>query len=167
MRLKKRSVAQVCLLVLLWGCSGAEPTEPPMPPPPRAESWGDDAGALGDDMPPIATIQSPEVGARSGVGSVISFEGRGRDSEDGALTGKAFTWRVDLHQGERVQPFVPPISGMVRGAFTVPALEATDGPTWYRVYLQVKDSSGNTHSVFRDVALDVALERREPSAHGS
>jgi hypothetical protein len=58
---------------------------------------------------------------------------------------------VDFHEGGRVYPFVPSIGGMARGTFTVPAMEETEGPRWYRIHLQVRDSHGNTHAVFRDV----------------
>jgi|GEM_PF-2735676 hypothetical protein len=103
------------------------------------------------DLPPVAVIVSPAEGMRYRVGGAITFEGRGSDLEDGGLLASAFTWQVDFHDGDRVTPFVPPISGMGRGTFTVPTRDETDGPRWYRIHLRLTDSSGNTHEVFRDV----------------
>ena len=97
---------------------------------------------------------SPEEGARYQAGSAITFEGRGMDPEDGGLPASAFTWWVDVHEGTLVYPFVPPLSGMARGTFTVPATKALATPRWYRIHLQVKDSRGNTSAVFRDVFID-------------
>lgn len=126
-----------------------------MPPPSRDEGWADGLapGSAAEDVrrdgSPVAMLRSPEEGARYHEGSVITFEGRGTDAEDGALPASAFTWRVDVHAGKRSYTFVPPISGMARGSFTVPAL--AEPGMWYRIHLQVKDSEGNTHTVFRDV----------------
>jgi hypothetical protein len=156
MRLKNFSAF---LLLVLGGCSGAEFTEPPMPPPSRGEradgdmarrETGEAAVARGD-RPPVAVLYSPEEGTRYRPGSAITFEGRGTDPEDGGLPASAFTWRVDFHEGGRVYPFVPPISGMARGTFTVPAMGETESPMWYRIHLQVRDSRGNTFTMFRDV----------------
>ncbi len=128
-----------------------------MPPPSRDEGWESASspeerveGGRGDGSP-IAMLRSPEVGARFQAGGVITFEGRGMDAEDGALPATAFTWRVDVHEGNRSYAFVPPISGMARGSFTVPELAELEPAMWYRIHLQVKDSQGNTHAVFRDV----------------
>jgi hypothetical protein len=155
------------LLLVLGGCSGAEFIEPPMPPPSRDERLEDDrvvqAPAVVDaargDRAPVALLRSPEEGARYRPGNSITFEGRGMDPEDGSLPASAFTWRVDFHQGDRVYSFVPSISGMARGTFTVPSMQDTDGPRWYRIHLEVRDSHGHTHAVFRDVyAEDVKSE---------
>jgi hypothetical protein len=152
-----------CLLLLLGGCSGAELTEPWMPPPSR--DWGHEdalreAEEARSDQPPIAVIVAPREGTRYRVGDALSFEGRGRDPEDGGLRASAFTWRVDFHEGGRVYPFVPPISGMGRGMFTVPSRPETDGPRWYRISLQLRDSQGNTHTVYRDVYPQDPAEHR-------
>ena len=88
------------------------------------------------------------------AGSLLTFEGRGADPEDGGLPASAFTWWVELHEGSRVYPFVPRLSGMARGTFTVPAMEATSAPRWYRIHLEVRDSRGNASTVFRDVFLE-------------
>ncbi|MBN1204701.1 MAG: hypothetical protein JXB05_07230 [Myxococcaceae bacterium] len=99
----------------------------------------------------MATVRLPEVGARYRAGTLIAFEGRGKDSEDGELPASAFTWRVDIHQGDRVISFVPPISGMALGTFTVPAEAETGASGWLRIHLKVRDRDGNTHAIFRDV----------------
>jgi hypothetical protein len=115
-----------------------------MRPPLNEEGWEGDGS-------PRALLRSPEEGMRYQAGSVITFEGRGMDAEDGALPASAFTWSVEVHSGSRSYTFVPPISGMARGSFTVPELAEAEPATWYRIHLRVKDSEGNTHSVFRDV----------------
>ncbi|HEX8701708.1 MAG TPA: hypothetical protein VF815_22965 [Myxococcaceae bacterium] len=164
MRLKN-SAAQLFLLALCWGCSGAEPTGPSMPPPSRDEGWEDGAAPEGHEEgsrsggSPVAMLRSPEEGASYQQGGVITFEGRGTDAEDGALPATAFTWRVDVHSGARSHTFVPPISGMARGSFTVPELAQAEPGTWYRIHLQVKDSEGNTHTVFRDVHPSEGMAR--------
>jgi hypothetical protein len=128
-----------------------------MPPPSRDEGWEElsPPERLEELVPgggaPIAVLHSPEVGTRYHAGGVITFEGRGLDAEDGALPASAFTWRVDVHAGNRTHSFVPPISGMASGSFTVPELAEAQSVMWYRIHLQVKDSQGNTHAVFRDV----------------
>jgi hypothetical protein len=145
------------LLLMLGGCSGAELSEPPMPAPSRDERLEDDVApaasteAATSDSPPVAVLRLPEEGAQFRPGSSITFEGRGTDAEDGGLPASAYTWSVDLHEADRVSPFFPPISGMARGSFTVPAMEETEQPRWYRIHLQVKDSRGHTHETFRDV----------------
>jgi hypothetical protein len=155
MRLEKLSA----LLLLLGGCSVAEFTEPLMPPPSRDERLEDavepgarlEPGASPRDEPPVATLRLPEEGARYNPGGTITFEGRGIDPEDGGLPASAFTWKVDFHEGDRVSPFVPPLTGMARGSFTVPEMQEADSPRWYRIELRVRDSHGNTDTVFRDV----------------
>ncbi|WP_224369764.1 hypothetical protein [Hyalangium versicolor] len=158
MRLKNSSAF---LLLVLGGCSGAEFSEPPMPPPSRDERADDEdqaprelageARATGEDRPPVVMLSSPEEGARYQPGASITFEARATDPEDGGLPASAFTWKVDFHEGGKVYAFVPPISGMARGTFTAPAVEGAEGPRWYRIHLQVKDRHGNTSAVFRDV----------------
>jgi hypothetical protein len=58
---------------------------------------------------------------------------------------------VDFHDGERVYPYVPAIGGMALGTFTIPGMGEAAGSRWYRIHLQVRDSHGHTHAVFRDV----------------
>lgn len=151
-----RLIFSVVLLLWLGGCAGAGDNESRMPPPSR--EWGrEDAlreqaeTESGPDQPPVAVIDSPAEGARYRVGGAITFAGRGSDLEDGSLLASAFTWQVDFHEGNRVVSFIPPISGMARGTFTVPEREGADGTGWYRIRLKLTDSRGNTHEVFRDV----------------
>jgi hypothetical protein len=159
------------LLLLLGGCSGAAFSEPPMPAPSRDEGPEDDlepqeladVGAARRDQPPVAQLRSPGEAMRCHVGSTVTFEGRGTDLEDGGLPASAFTWWVNVHEGGLVYPFIPPLSGMARGTFTVPPMGATSTPRWYRIHLQVKDSHGNTSAVYRDVSI----EDTEPADPGS
>jgi hypothetical protein len=138
-----------------------------MPPP--SPDWGSEdtlreqaESERGPDQPPVAIIDSPAEGAHYRVGGAITFAGRGSDLEDGGLLASAFTWQVDFHEGNRVIPFVPPLSGMARGTFSVPARKGTDGSGWYRIRLKLTDSRGNTHEVYRDVHPQQAEARRSP-----
>ncbi len=100
---------------------------------------------------PVATLVLPTTGTRYGGGDVITFEGMGTDAEDGVLRASAFSWRVDFHHDDHLHPFLPTISGMSRGAFTVPDRGETSATVWYRIHLQVTDAGGATHAVYRDV----------------
>lgn len=100
---------------------------------------------------PIATITSPASGTRYSGGSVINFDGNGSDAEDGTLAARDFTWQVDFHHAEHSHPFVAAKTGLKSGSFTVPTDGEVASDVWYRIYLTVKDSKGQTHSTFRDV----------------
>ncbi|PTL79445.1 PQQ-dependent sugar dehydrogenase [Vitiosangium sp. GDMCC 1.1324] len=101
--------------------------------------------------PPVATIVSPPEGTLYSAGDVITYVGTGTDAEDGTLPASAFTWRVDFHHDTHLHPFIPSTSGVKSGKFTVPDRGETSANVWYRIHLQVVDSSGATHEVFRDV----------------
>lgn len=118
------------------------------------------------DTPPFAELFAPPEGTRYRAGEVITFEGRGTDAEDGALPVTAFTWRVDFHHDDHLHPFLPSISGMARGTFTVPDTGETSANVWYRIHLRVADAGGNTHAVFRDVYPVKAKLRLETHPSG-
>jgi glucose/arabinose dehydrogenase len=100
---------------------------------------------------PVATITSPPDPTYYKGGDVIQYSGTGIDADDGDLPASAFTWQVDFHHNTHTHPFLPPFSGTKSGHFTIPTNGETSADVWYRIHLTVKDSSGLTHSVFRDV----------------
>ncbi|QSQ21419.1 PQQ-dependent sugar dehydrogenase [Pyxidicoccus parkwayensis] len=100
---------------------------------------------------PVATILTPAVGSQYRATQVISFSGSGTDAEEGTLPASAFTWRVDFHHADHLHPFMPDTSGVKSGSFTIPDTGETSSDVWYRIHLTVKDSTGLTHEVIRDV----------------
>lgn len=105
--------------------------------------------------PPVATIIEPAAGTFYTAGTTITLRGAGSDAEDGALTDPAaFTWWIDFHHGTgaaaHTHPALPETSGTTI-AYTIPNNNETDADVFYRVYLRVRDSDGQTHTTFRDI----------------
>ena len=100
---------------------------------------------------PHATIVTPAAGTTYAGGDAIAYTGSAGDAEDGALPPSAYTWRIDFHHDEHLHPYVPSTSGATGGTFTA----FTDGETaahvWFRVHLDVVDSTGLAASTFVDV----------------
>jgi len=67
------------------------------------------------------------------------------------LTASAYTWRIDFHHHDHLHPYVPATSGATGGTFTAFTEGETDADVWFRVHLDVADSSGLTASTFVDV----------------
>jgi glucose/arabinose dehydrogenase len=100
---------------------------------------------------PAPTILTPAETALYSGGQTIAFSGSATDAEDGNLPASAFTWEVVFHHDTHTHPAVGPITGTTAGSFTVPTTGETSSNVWYRVHLTVRDSTGQTSSVFRDV----------------
>jgi hypothetical protein len=100
---------------------------------------------------PAPTILTPAETALYSGGQTIAFTGSATDAEDGNLAASAFTWEVVFHHDTHTHPAVGPITGTTAGSFTVPTTGETSSNVWYRVHLTVRDSTGQTSSVFRDV----------------
>ena len=65
---------------------------------------------------------------------------------------RAFTWQADFQHDTHSHPFMPPTSGIGAGSFTSTPPGGHDlANVWYRIYLTVRDSGGQTHSSARDV----------------
>jgi glucose/arabinose dehydrogenase len=115
---------------------------------------------LAEESAPTARIVSPGNGTTFRAGQTITFNGRASDAEDGGLGASAFTWEVDYHTGSVDRPLMQATSGVRSGSFTIP----TESPyketnVFYRVLLTVKDSSGASTTVFRDITPQVASVR--------
>lgn len=106
---------------------------------------------VSSNQAPVATITAPVVGTTYGGGQTIAFAGTGTDPEDGTLAGNRFTWQVDFHHATHVHPFVPATTGTTSGSFVIPNSGHTETNVWYRIYLTVTDSQGQSHQVFREV----------------
>jgi glucose/arabinose dehydrogenase len=99
---------------------------------------------------PVAAITLPSASTEFSTGDVISYSGTGTDVEDGNLPGSAFTWQVDFQHDSHQHPFIAATTGSTAGSFTVPSFE-TEANVWLRIYLTVRDSGGQTHTVSRDI----------------
>jgi glucose/arabinose dehydrogenase len=99
---------------------------------------------------PTARIDLPAAGTGFATGDVIVFSGTGTDPEDGNLAGANFSWKVDFQHDSHAHSFVTPVSG-AGGQFTVPDFEASEANMWLRISLTVRDSSGATNTVTRDI----------------
>jgi glucose/arabinose dehydrogenase len=103
------------------------------------------------DAPPVPTILTPAEGRLYSAGQVLRFKGAATDAEDGKLSPRAFSWRIDFHHDEHLHPFMPETPGKRGGAVRIPREGETSANVWYRVHLTVTDSAGLTATTFRDV----------------
>ncbi len=103
------------------------------------------------NRPPTARIDLPLPGSGFAVGDVIRYAGTGTDPEDGTLAGSAYTWQVDVQHDTHAHAFVAPTTGSSSGQFTVPDFESGQANMWLRITLTVRDSSGATSTVTRDI----------------
>jgi glucose/arabinose dehydrogenase len=99
---------------------------------------------------PRATITQPASGTLYTGGATITVSGTGTDQEDGTLPPSAFTWRVDFHHDTHLHPFLAG-SGSRNGLVTFPTTGETASNVWYRIHLDVRDSSGQVGTTFVDV----------------
>ena len=110
---------------------------------------------------PTVTITSPVVGSKYIAGQTLSFSGIAVDTEDGTLTGSAFTWWIDFHHDDHTHPALDATSGLVKGTYAIPTSGETSDNVWFRIYLRVKDSKNATQQTFVEVypeKTDVTLK---------
>jgi glucose/arabinose dehydrogenase len=105
---------------------------------------------------PTASITAPAAGATYAAGTTVSFSGTGTDPQDGTLPPSAFTWEVVFHHDTHTHPFFGPTSGVTSGSVMIPNQGEVATNVFYRFQLTVRDSSGLTHTVTRDVVPRVA-----------
>jgi glucose/arabinose dehydrogenase len=105
---------------------------------------------------PVATISTPTNGSLYSGGDTISYSGTATDAEDGTLPASAFTWEVVFHHATHTHPFIAPTSGATSGSFTIPRLGEVATDVFYRIHLTVRDSTGLTHTITRDVSPRVS-----------
>jgi len=104
-----------------------------------------------DGHSPTVAITAPAAGTTYAGGDAIAYAGTATDAEDGALPASAYTWRVDFHHHDHLHPYVPSTSGATAGTFTAFTGGETDADVWFRIHLDVVDSSGLGASTFVDV----------------
>lgn len=100
---------------------------------------------------PTVSIDLPAAASGFAIGDTIAYSGTASDQEDGALPPSAFTWAIEFQHDTHSHPFQPPASGSASGSFSVPDFESDNANTWFRLYLSVKDSAGQTVVATRDL----------------
>lgn len=105
---------------------------------------------VGGNAPPTPTITQPAVGSLYTAGMTVNVAGTATDPEDGILPASVFSWRIDFHHDAHLHPFLSG-SGARAATFVVPTTGHTESNVWYRIHLEVRDSSGQTSNVFRDL----------------
>lgn len=101
---------------------------------------------------PRVTIDLPVAATQFRGGQIFNFSGHATDTEDGTLQPSRFTWQVDYHTGPVIRPFFAASTGISAGTFNIPdrtPYKAAD--VFYRVRLTVRDSSGLSTTVTRDL----------------
>jgi glucose/arabinose dehydrogenase len=100
---------------------------------------------------PTVAITAPAPGATYAGGDVIAYAGAAADVEDGPLPPSAYIWRVDFHHHDHLHPYVPATSGTTGGTFAAFTAGETAADVWFRIHLDVVDSTGLAASTFADV----------------
>ncbi len=94
------------------------------------------------NQPPVATISVPPPPTHYNGGDTINYSGSGVDGSGQTLPPSALTWWINFHHNTHFHPFMPPTSGITGGSFVVPTTGEMSPNVWYRIHLQVTDSSG-------------------------
>ena len=105
--------------------------------------------------PPTATIDLPLVASTYSGGDTIAYSGTATDPEDGPLGASAFRWTIQFWHDDgfaHFHPYLGPIDAVTSGTFDAAAGGETSPNVWYRVILEVTDSSGLTDTTFVDVS---------------
>ena len=95
---------------------------------------------------PTPTIVTPAAGTRYTAGTTLNFSGTATDPEDGTLPASRFMWQIDFHHDAHAHPGLPPTSDITSGSYIIPNVGETSANVWYRVYLTVVDSAGQSVS---------------------
>lgn len=105
---------------------------------------------------PVGTILTPVTAQVYAAGDTIQFSGQGTDKEDGTLPSSSMSWTIVFHHDTHTHPFLGPINGVSSGSFVIPTEGETAANVWYRVYLTVTDSVGQSHVSFVDITPRLA-----------
>ena len=98
---------------------------------------------------PTAIINTPLTGSTYTAGQSISFTGSATDP-DGTVPLTGYTWSVNFHHDAH-NHLGTLISNTSSGSFTTSTTIETSPNVWYRVTLTVRDPSGLSNTVYRDV----------------
>jgi glucose/arabinose dehydrogenase/fibronectin type 3 domain-containing protein/regulation of enolase protein 1 (concanavalin A-like superfamily) len=103
---------------------------------------------------PTAVIDNPVATLTYDGGDVINFSGTASDLEDGSIPASRFRWFADLGHGVGAGAHFhdgPRINGVTSGSFATARNDELDPNVFWRITLQVQDSAGIYHTVFRDI----------------
>lgn len=100
---------------------------------------------------PSPVIVTPGAGTLYTAGTTLAFSGTATDPEDGTLAASRFTWQIDFHHDTHTHPALLPTSGVTSGTYQIPNTGETSANVWFRIYLTVVDSGGQSVTVSRDV----------------
>lgn len=112
---------------------------------------------ISGNNPPVGTITFPTNGTLFSGGQTIQFAGTASDPEDGNRPASAFSWMIVFHHDTHTHPFQGPMNGVTNGSFVIATQGETSANVWYRIYLTVTDSTGQTNISFRDVRPRTAV----------
>lgn len=107
--------------------------------------------------PPTATIVNPSQGSQYSAGDTLTFSGIGADADDGQLPPSSMSWMIDFHHqdadgsNQHTHPGLPETTGISNGTFPIDAVGEVSSNVWYRITFKVTDSTGLSHTVYRDV----------------
>ena len=103
---------------------------------------------------PTAVIDNPVASLTYNGGDTINFSGTGSDLEDGSIPASRFKWFADLGHGIGAGAHFhdgPRFDGVTSGSFVISRNDELDPNVFWRITLQVQDSAGIYHTVFRDI----------------
>lgn len=113
------------------------------------------------NAPPVVTITNPQTGALYTAGNTIAYAATATDVEDGVLAASRFSWRIVFHHDTHTHPFLDNITGVKSGSFVVPEEGEVSSNVFYRIYVRVTDSAGQSTEVYRDIrpqTVDLTLQ---------
>lgn len=100
---------------------------------------------------PVATIVTPANGSRFRAGDVINFSGSATDAEDGTLPASAYEWWAVFHHANHNHSGPQIADGVTSGSFPISVEGHTETDIWYRIYLAVKDSRGESDTAMIEI----------------
>lgn len=99
---------------------------------------------------PEATILTPMGGTLYKDADSIYFSGTAMDPENGMLPDSSFSWLVEFHHNNQVDPGPAIPDGVKSGSFSTQSNE-TSANVFFRLFLIVEDSYGLTDTSFVDI----------------
>ncbi|MCW3009719.1 MAG: hypothetical protein JWO90_123, partial [Solirubrobacterales bacterium] len=91
------------------------------------------------DAPPVPVLAAPADGAAYVAGEPVELRGSATDEEEGALTGRALTWRIVLRHGTHAHA----LTDAEGGATSFTPYDDHDADSHYEVTLVATDGAGN------------------------
>ena len=124
--------------------------------------------------PPRVLITSPRPEDRYEPNSTVVLRAHADDIQDGALTGDALTWTVELHHNSHTHPYLPPTKGNdIEVVIQETHSNKFEDEYWFEIVVKAADSDGLETSAkqdFRpvlDTEITSAPETTENKGDGS